>query len=401
MSLLPPSAMANPPRKAKRLRELAFREPAGEPAAPLPNLQLRAPTPPPSTTPRRGRKPAGPLSRSAREQLRKTNHSVIEKRRREKINEALAALRQLVPNDKPDGEKEEKEFKLEVLVRTVEYLRMVVARVNKLEAATCQNCGGPFSAAVASSSSLMNGGNVTPQTEKRKRPLEDEGEDRNVEDDGRRVSFTAAPGQSVISPGDPPAPQPLLRLPSISSWLYDPPSAAAARSAPAFQLPSPPQTVPFAPTNTSTGFLPGLALPPPIEPGYQPHPGTPDSARVSPLAGPARAHDRDVPDLPLDAPRNDTACPAPDQPPAAAHPGAGRRVRARPSSPSPWTRDDRTAASLLLNMSAHRASAPADRAEPHGGRARGVVLEAQTPSSVLGMVEGETTASGSRQMGIS
>ncbi|KAJ3909628.1 hypothetical protein F5879DRAFT_791292, partial [Lentinula edodes] len=50
------------------------------------------------TTARRGRKPASNasgLSRSAREAQRKLNHSIIEKARRTKINEALAELARL------------------------------------------------------------------------------------------------------------------------------------------------------------------------------------------------------------------------------------------------------------------------------------------------------------------
>ena len=45
---------------------------------------------------KRGRKP-GAMSRSARETQRKINHSRIEKARRSKINDALDALRTLVP----------------------------------------------------------------------------------------------------------------------------------------------------------------------------------------------------------------------------------------------------------------------------------------------------------------
>ncbi|KAI6111773.1 hypothetical protein EV401DRAFT_2211879 [Pisolithus croceorrhizus] len=54
------------------------------------------PQPPPPK--RRGRKP-GTMSRAAREAQRKINHSLIEKARRTKINDALATLRQLVPAD--------------------------------------------------------------------------------------------------------------------------------------------------------------------------------------------------------------------------------------------------------------------------------------------------------------
>ncbi|KAJ3492421.1 hypothetical protein NLJ89_g11244 [Agrocybe chaxingu] len=120
--------------------------------------------PPPVPAPaKRGRKP-GPLSRTAREAQRRLNHSIIEKARRTKINDALATLKQLVPADygqkkkpegpledddgdddeededytggakkkpKPKGKKEEKEkeFKLEILVRTVSFLQDLLQRV--------------------------------------------------------------------------------------------------------------------------------------------------------------------------------------------------------------------------------------------------------------------------------
>ncbi|EEB93979.1 hypothetical protein MPER_07293 [Moniliophthora perniciosa FA553] len=63
------------------------------PPKPAAIAQIPAPTPV-----KRGRKP-GTMSRSARETQRKLNHSIIEKARRTKINEALATLKQLVPSD--------------------------------------------------------------------------------------------------------------------------------------------------------------------------------------------------------------------------------------------------------------------------------------------------------------
>lgn len=128
---------------------------------------------PTSTKPpgnKRGRKPAPAASRSAREQARKSNHSRIEKRRREKINDALATLRQIIPVDIAQivaaqgsiadgaveddiegsasilpspalsaqgsaGQKKgsEKEFKLEVLERTVIFVKYLIDRVESLE----------------------------------------------------------------------------------------------------------------------------------------------------------------------------------------------------------------------------------------------------------------------------
>ena len=83
----------------------------------------------------------------SREQLRKANHSLIERRRREKINAALAELREMVPG--LSGESKGGEFKLEVgtmaaeeagmradcqvLERTVEYMRELKSHLAQLE----------------------------------------------------------------------------------------------------------------------------------------------------------------------------------------------------------------------------------------------------------------------------
>ncbi|KAG8897038.1 hypothetical protein FRC00_004907, partial [Tulasnella sp. 408] len=79
------------------------------------------------------------VSRTAREAARKSNHSRIEKLRREKINDALSSLRELVPYDESaEGgadkkTNQEKEFKLEILERTVIYLTKLKKRVQELE----------------------------------------------------------------------------------------------------------------------------------------------------------------------------------------------------------------------------------------------------------------------------
>jgi len=89
-------ASSTPPRRAKRLCS-----PAPQPRPILPKQVLQSSEPPPPNSPpprRRGRKPA-PLSRSAREAQRRLNHSIIEKARRTKINNALATLKELVPLD--------------------------------------------------------------------------------------------------------------------------------------------------------------------------------------------------------------------------------------------------------------------------------------------------------------
>ncbi|TFK89543.1 hypothetical protein K466DRAFT_584534 [Polyporus arcularius HHB13444] len=114
---------------------------------------------------RRGRKP-GTMSRSARESLRKLNHSRIEKARRTKINETLTTLSTLVgereqvlslekaevsvapveeKGKKGKGKAEEKEFKLDVLVKAVEYMQELVVRVQALETKMCSEWEGSSS----------------------------------------------------------------------------------------------------------------------------------------------------------------------------------------------------------------------------------------------------------------
>ncbi|KAF8188050.1 hypothetical protein BJ912DRAFT_1042637 [Pholiota molesta] len=195
----PYAASVNPPRRAKRAAPPSSAQEAPQSStsvAPRPIMPMKPYTPratttasdpaePPPPPAKRGRKP-GPLSRTAREAQRRLNHSIIEKARRTKINDALAALKQLVPvnygqqqptdsaagsreqrngdeddeddNDedgdyedggpvkksknsstttapKPKGKKEEKEkeFKLEILIRTVSFLQDLLKRVATLE----------------------------------------------------------------------------------------------------------------------------------------------------------------------------------------------------------------------------------------------------------------------------
>ncbi len=192
-------------------------------------------SPPTPGQAKRGRKP-GTMSRTAREAQRKLNHSIIEKARRTKINDALGTLRQLVPenfgakaeeenNDEvdedDDGEfgrgkgrgkkaEKEKEFKLEILVRTVAYMQHLIGRVQELEAE------GKRKAAEG----------VDEPKRKKQRTREDED-----------------------------------RLPSISTWLNSSidPSLQSPRIA---QLPSPPSSTSFAPVSQLFQAPPALTLSP-------------------------------------------------------------------------------------------------------------------------------------------
>ena len=228
------TASVNPTRRAKAVHILPKLSPPSPMASDDEDYQ--PPSTPPSPTTKRGRKP-GTMSRPAREAQRKLNHSIIEKARRTKINDALATLRQLVPDnfgvndglDKDEvcdvdaeyqpkagkGKKaeKEKEFKLEILVRTVGYMQHLLDRVKELENDNTQ----------------------------RKRKVADE--DESSRKKPRRDSLH---GQTNH------------HLPSISSWLPNvinpPPQSPQLFS----QLPTPPSSSAFAPV--SQLFQPPPAL---------------------------------------------------------------------------------------------------------------------------------------------
>ncbi|KAJ7729502.1 hypothetical protein DFH07DRAFT_181523 [Mycena maculata] len=277
------AASCNPPRSAKqRTRSLSESSSASEytpePRRVVP-LSKTGMDPELSTTgAKRGRKPAT-MSRTAREAQRKLNHSIIEKARRTKINDALATLKQLVPPNygqqpsvpaededeaadgdygggkaakKPAGKREEKEkeFKLEILVRTVSFMQDLIERVAVLEANEQQsssNCGPSL---------------------KRKRSIEAEETVREVK------RHEAGPATPQASPAlGPDASLQMTysgaRLPPISSWLpdlsqIDPTLRPSPRASPEFRshLPSPPSSTQFAPSRPPAQLPPALSLGP-------------------------------------------------------------------------------------------------------------------------------------------
>ena len=312
------SASCNPPRRAKRSSTDLFAPPSYtepraifpmRPYAPRPPTSSETTLEPPPPPAKRGRKP-GPLSRTAREAQRRLNHSIIEKARRTKINDALATLKELVPveygqvkpppaesadpddededddeytegpgtkkaKSKPKGtgkkEEKEKEFKLEILVRTVSFLQDLLKRVADLEVTAstpCQNCSGP-------------GPCEKPTKRKHIHLEEDDRDDDRVQETTRsatsrgpkapRVSESAITSAKIpqdvpISPSSLPPPStpvsPLdaARLPSISSWLpnsvIDPqllPPSNRPSSSPHMDsyLPSPPASTHVNPVRTS------------------------------------------------------------------------------------------------------------------------------------------------------
>ncbi|KAJ6497743.1 hypothetical protein C8R45DRAFT_138152 [Mycena sanguinolenta] len=335
-STSPYAACVNPPRGAKqRARSPSESSSSASEYIPEPRLSpklTKAATTTmgdeqPSTGAKRGRKPAT-LSRTAREAQRKLNHSIIEKARRTKINDALATLKTLVPlnygqqppapeEEGEDGEDEagkkgskkgkkeekEKEFKLEILVRTVSFMQDLIARVAALEEANkALSCAQPSTAA------------------KRKRDV--------AEDEApapKRVELDAHSSPSVHAySGE--------RLPSISSWL--PSLESTTRASP----------VALMPTRAS--------------PEFQSHLPSPPSSTQFP---PARA-------------------------PAVMPPALNLGPIATQALLSARTPEDESAASLLLEISA---SSPTFREQPRPGpmqaEARATQMQIQTPASLLGL----------------
>jgi hypothetical protein len=319
---------------------------------------------------RRGRKPST-LSRATRESMRRENHSRIEKARRTKINDALASLRNLVPadagrklpatgdeslddddddeddefafgNPKKPGkskQKQEKEFKLEILEKAVLYVQELQEKVRVLEARGCARCS--------------NVGMSPVHQPKRKHeampPSDDYDSNSSAGVVADRPMKRLTPTQSILS-SIPPAPS--TRLPSISSWL---PLSIAEQGLPEsrtplvnpVQLPTPPASVVIGPI-TSPQVPPSLRLELPV----------------------ASLSSKNIP-----------ASPQP--------------------SPS-WTPEDESIASLLLRIKTssprkagkHGASvrdllAPTPGAPCNGGGTRFVGVDdmrVQTPGSLLGMM---------------
>jgi hypothetical protein len=385
-SLLPYTASCNPPRKAKRPTASGSTFPVlDRPVSSLPPLAPAIPsatsdvTNPPDNDDsiadvpqpkRRGRKPST-LSRAARESMRRQNHSRIEKARRTKINDALAMLRDLVPADagrklvaagdesaddddddddddeefsssrhskKPgkNKQRQEKEFKLEILEKAVFYVQELQEKVRVLEARGCARC-----------SNVGMSPTHRPKRKHEAMPPSDDYDSHSSLDavtDRPAKRLTASP-QSIL-PLTPAAAAsaPGTRLPSISSWL--------------------PKSI--ADLESHTPSVNPIQLPTP-----------PASGVIGPVVSP-----QVPPTLRLDLPM---ASLPPRPLPASAL-----------SSPS-WTREDESAASLLLRIKTsnspkigkHVASV-SDLLAPTPGapnsRFTGVdEIRVQTPGSLLGM----------------
>ena len=206
---------------------------------------------------------SGKISRSARDSLRRQNHSRIEKARRTKINEALDTLRSLVPStvhedgidddeEGAEGKKrgQQKEFKLEILVRTVTYMKQLISRVEDLEAKL------DHSQPSASQ----------PRGLKRKR---DDIFQQLLDEEPVPVPTSKTSGDSTSRAS---TTSPLL--PPISTLFHHQNTSLASLPSPN-QLPSPPATSDFRPRSDSfeqsySARLPSLTLPSPRSDRSQP-----------------------------------------------------------------------------------------------------------------------------------
>lgn len=358
---------------------------------------------------RRGRKP-GAMSRSARESLRKLNHSRIEKARRTKINETLGTLSALVSEadarkrgppsvaepreDTTKGKRsgkskseDGKEFKLDVLVKAVSYMQELIEKVRQFETSACETCLPSTSTPLVADHREPSGkrkrvdedmDDVSEEGTKDVRSAQDE-DDSYIGDDEKYHSTTAFDEHQSPASAFSSRPSASPRLPPIASWLPHPyidPSRLATISesqnpAPSSssQLPSPPPSGRFRPAQSGL-IMPPLTLPGPAHPfpharfspsvtrsdAPAPPPSASSSAMTSLLS---RRHSVSVSDM------QTRAVPL----------ARGKAPSASPSVSPTWTPEDENAATLLLQMS----SSPSSTASTSPSSVPPLSLSGSTP----------------------
>ncbi|KZO94721.1 hypothetical protein CALVIDRAFT_528642 [Calocera viscosa TUFC12733] len=334
----PSQEQDQPPPPKKRARKAPAPLPVLPPSA---SASLPHPHPQPTSQPTQ---PTDP-SRAARDTARKVNHSRIEKRRRERINDALSALRRLVPReeelermqrgdeapfrseeaaDRADaaaalaaagkGKGKGKEFKLEVLDRTVAYVRFLINRLRESEGAVA---GALAAGAVAPLSTLKRKredsdeeeGDMSDESDDGEEEDEDEEEEDEEEEEEPPRQGTNGHTRPLAPSSDSP-PYPLLPTPTLPSWHArhaegDKPHqhirTSSARSlpvSPAMLLPSPPasgrQEATISPTSQPPVLRlpePSLALPGRGEGGHREHREQQDARERRSHHNPAPARD--------------------------------------------------------------------------------------------------------------
>ncbi|KLO15502.1 hypothetical protein SCHPADRAFT_258469 [Schizopora paradoxa] len=380
---------------------------------------------------KRGRKPnngSGGMSRSARESQRKINHSRIEKARRSKINDALDALRVLVPSNFASeaqplsagahGKKEDKdkEFKLDILERTVLFVRHLVQKIDSLEKQT------GTSAAPSKNTTIVDESNfLKRQREEVEEELSDLDGDMDDEDNlSIRNDVMETEADALSSQVETPVSKPVevasaIQLPSISSWLdkMEPldQQQVAARKFPVMSPPLPgssqlhrePSTERRMSSRGTSGFDSdrgkevkydnglGLLSPPGsgrINAMIQPILASPSMVAIGNVVG-------SLPSLQLPSPRAGLTSLL-NEPERAPRPGPSR-------SNSKWTPEDENVASVLLQISSSASSSSAsppasspratrkDSVEGRVAKVMGergdstVMKKVQTPGAMLGI----------------
>lgn len=392
------AASCNPPRRAKRPRTgsltdptklvsttsaaVGDRNPSAAASAGNDSEDLGTPVAPPPK--RRGRKPST-LSRATRESIRRQNHSRIEKARRTKINDTLAALRALVPacgkvGDGADEEKDEdtdedeyaegqkgagkkgqeKEFKLEVLEKVVAYVKELKEKIRLLEQHPCA-CGAERKGPRPKTQ--------LPTTRKRRRSEQDEecpepittdirlldpssigvaeGDTRSPHIKRPRMSHTQSARTSQVSG---------TRLPSISAWLPNPHVDAGLilpdmQRSSQQQLNTPPTSTEFHAV-ASPSIPPALLLDLPPPSALSRSFATSTSSRVT-----------------IDVPTSQS----------------GPFTRTNLLNSPPWTPEDESAASMLLQIKALGSPLAFKGRSSTVEGVEGGIRRVQTPSSLLGI----------------
>ncbi|ORX41238.1 hypothetical protein BD324DRAFT_606846 [Kockovaella imperatae] len=191
----------------------------------------------------------------SREALRKANHSMIERRRREKINAALGELRQMVPGLGDTGGKGG-EFKLEVLERTVEHMRDLTARLEELES-RLGSASRPKSHKTSTVSSASNPESMIVDEQPRRPKLSHKSGQISafVNTPTSKDSSLVEADTSERSKGSPSSQMSPPRAPSLSTLLASTNTTAPTRPPPGPQATNPTLYLPFPTPSPTSPFL--------------------------------------------------------------------------------------------------------------------------------------------------
>ncbi|KAI9790512.1 MAG: hypothetical protein M1816_005019 [Peltula sp. TS41687] len=115
-----------PPTRARKIIQM---KPPSQSAPEKDNLSGATSGPSPSEGSSKKRKPPGATSAAGKKIARKTAHSLIERRRRSKMNEEFGTLKQMIP-----ACRDQEMHKLAILQASIEYMRYLEQCISDLEA---------------------------------------------------------------------------------------------------------------------------------------------------------------------------------------------------------------------------------------------------------------------------